>query len=514
MNSLVKKNKALLLSFIAIICCMTIITRYYYLYNQPYLWGPDAYYYALQIKYLVQTGMFKIADRSLILPLMGLTSKLGFNYEQSILGWTILIQLLFGFSLVIAQRLKHKRLSIFPSYFLLLYVIISPTLSYLCLAFPRYAFALIFLPFWSLGFNNAKYWPISIAAIILSGISHLSMIGIAILVITIALLRGDIRFRRFNIKTLFFFGFIFSLTLIVLVGRKYILLADFNRISWDGLKPPLLTFFQRDGIQIILKLEAFLSLAIICGVLLFRKSLMYDVKAGALWSPFIIFLTLFPIGSGESMGISERLSLLLPAVTVCMSLGIYYLQPLVKKAIFIIISGGLILTIFAPNIYYHFVYPNKFNSEYLIYHQVTAAIEDKEIPMLIAHQGLNYFYKYQTMKESFPYEPEDHWPKDKIWRVVFGIRDSEWGYYLPEKHLWDSGFLLDLPGDYSLIREDVWNQFRNGVEQESQDPDLHYRVFNSWYNPNQKRPEFSRKRATGNNEGDEFSAYPRNFKLE
>jgi hypothetical protein len=507
-NNFIQRTKALLIVGAAFVCCSALIIRYIYLYNQPYLWGPDVYYYALQLKYYVQTGMFKIADRSLLLPLMGVTAKLGFTYEQSIIGWTVLIQLLTGVSVIVAHRLQSGKYLLFPSIWLVLYVIFSPTYSYLCLAFPKYAFALFFLPFWSLGFVNRRYWALSLAAVILSGLSHLSMIGIAMLVLLVVSLRGKIQLRRFKLITLIIFGLSLSVFILIFIIRKYFLLADLNRISWDGLKPPLLTLMLRDGIQPILKLEIIIALMITIGIVLFRKPLDYNVHAGALWAPFILFLTMFPLGSKEYMGISERLSLLLPAVTVCILLGINYLSPIIKRTACIFLCGGLIFASFYPHIYYHFVYPNNNNFEYKLYHQVVREIQNKDIPMLIAHQGLNYYYKYQTMKESFPYEPEEHWPKDKTWRLVFGIRNSEWGYFLTENRLWNSGFLFDLSGDYSLVREDVWNEFRNRVGQESQNPDLRYRVFDSWYNPSQKRPEFSRKRAVEKDDGGEFSAYP------
>ena len=127
--------------------------------------------------------------------------------------------------------------------------------------------------------------------------------------------------------------------------------------------------------------------------------------------------------------------------------------------------------------------------------------------MLIAHQGLNYYYKYLTLKESFPYAPEEHWPKPRIWRVVYGVTPEEWGYYLPERYGWGSGLLIDLPGAYSLIREDGWTEFCNRLRRHCGDRDLYDRVFHSWRNPIQKRPEFRRQRSKGQGKN-EFSPYP------
>ncbi len=38
----------------------------------------------------------------------------------------------------------------------------------------------------------------------------------------------------------------------------------------------------------------------------------------------------------------------------------------------------------------------------------------KEIPMLIVHRGMHFYYKYQTGRDAFSYEPEAHWDKTRV----------------------------------------------------------------------------------------------------
>ena len=318
-------------AFVAIF--LTILTfwfRYIYLAHQPFLLGPDAYYYALQVKFFHLTGALKIADRSLLLPLMGLTPYMGLTYEQTITGWTLLIQLLYAASLMIAWRLFYRKTSELSGSFSGIYLLFTPALTFLCLIFPKYAFALIFLPFWPAVLINRKYWPVTLGAFLLSGISHLSMIGIGLLVFGVAFLREK-TWRRFtDIKTIIIAGVFLCLVLSFLISRKYILITDWQRISWDGLQPALWTFLRREGIPLTLKVEAVLSLLVLALVFLFRKPLGYDLKLGLFWLPFIGLLILVPMSSQELMGIAERFSLLLPMVVLLMMLGIPSLVPLGK----------------------------------------------------------------------------------------------------------------------------------------------------------------------------------------
>lgn len=502
-------------TLVAIVTAILVFaSRYLYLSCLPFLQGPDAYYYALQIKFFHLFGSLKIAERSILLPLMGFTPRLGLTYEQAIIGWTLLIQILCTANLMVARWLFFRKTSVFSGYLSGIYLLFSPTLTFLCLVFPKYAFALIFLPFWPAALINRKYWPVTLSAFLLSGISHLSMIGIGLFLFGVVFLREKTWRCFMNIKTIIITVSFLCMVLGFLISSKYLMILDWQRISWDGLQPALWTFLRREGIPLALKVEAVLSLMVLGLVFLFRKPLGYDFKLGLFWAPFIGLLTLVPMSSQELMGIAERFSLLLPVVVMLMIMGITKFSSFEKRLIELLLLGSLALIAVFPKDFYQLVYPKKMDPDYALFHQVTMAFSTKEIPMLVAHQGLNYYYKYQTMKESFPYEPEAHWPKQKIWRVVYGVRLAEWNFYLPEKFLWDSGLLLDLPGPYSLIREDCWNVFRDRVEKKSQDEDLRDRVLHSWRNPNRKRPEFSRGRVNEKEDEGEFSAHPNNIRIQ
>lgn len=502
-----------------ILLFLLFASRYVFLSGQAFLNGPDAYYYALQIKFFIADGVLKISDSSPLLQLMGFTAKLGFSPEQTIILWTILIQLLCGISVFAAYRLMHGQevSGIIPG-LLVVWTVVSPTLTFTCIEFPKYAFALIFLPLWPVVLANKHWWPVSAGAVILSCISHLTMIGILMVLLAgLAVFWGfpplfgaKACSKRIRFQWLMVIGAVLLLTVAGIIGGKYFLLADLKRIQLQGLQPALWTFASRGELPFWLKAEV-LGAAIVCIILsvkAFRDKGWVNVRLSVLlWLPFVAFLLIVPLSSKEIMGIPERLCLALPLTSVAL-LACLRLNFGRSLRIFFVTLALLILTfiIAFPKGYFHAAHPNRLNPDYALYDRVTAAVSGRDIPMLIAHQGLNYYYKYKTMKESFPYEPESHWPKLKIWRIVFGITPSTWAYYLPEQDLWGGDRLIKLPGTYSLIREDLWVQFRERVRT-SQDEELRTLVFYSWFNPSQKRPEFARKRAEKDTDS-EFSAFP------
>ena len=163
---------------------LSLIWRYSLLAKGPFLNGPDAYYYALQIKFFVMTGFLKIHDSSPLLQLMGWTGKAGLSCEQALVLWTVLIQFFCLISVLYAYRLIRNGNSgpLLPA-LILTWAALSPTLTFTCIEFPKYAFALIFLPLWPVGLVNQKLWPVSLGAVILSFVSHLAMIGLLFLVL-------------------------------------------------------------------------------------------------------------------------------------------------------------------------------------------------------------------------------------------------------------------------------------------------------------------------------------------
>jgi len=171
----------------------------------------------------------------------------------------------------------------------------------------------------------------------------------------------------------------------------------------------------------------------------------------------------------------------------------------------IIIFTGIIITG-----YFHlnYSYPQKQQIKYYEeYEKLISHINDKKVPMLIAHKRFNYYYKYKTGNEAFSYEPEKHWDKKRIWRFMYGATPEEIFFYMPEYCSWDSDYILQFSGShYVLIREDCYFDMRNSV-QEEQNPELYNTLWNNEINPSIPRPTFLYKKLK-ENKNEEFPAMP------
>ncbi|NLY89948.1 MAG: hypothetical protein GX085_10120 [Firmicutes bacterium] len=534
------------------------ISRFFSLNSGAFLRGADAYYYALQARSLVEKGEMYIPDSSPFIPLLALTSQTGLTYEEAINLWIAIIQLLAALNLLLVWGLARRGGKggawVLPLF--LGWAILSPAFFFTALEFPRYALGLALLPLWPVAFVNRRFWFISIGAIVLSCMLHRAAIGLLGLAFAgagfffifkrrvwrnLAGMATDPERKRIIATAGVGAGvFLAVFFLFVLTKTGHFSWLDLARFDWQKLQPAWLTFFQREAIPLVLKVEVFLSLLITGGTLTYivynavaKRKLL--TLASWLWLPFFFSIILFPLGSTEIMGVAERFCLAVPWVTVIF-LFPFFLDArgeesrLVrssrekvmrsrrkvissrgkKMAASLLTSGVLLLILLAlifPKDYLELVHPGHLDPDYQLYEEVTRILEEHEIPMLIAHRGLNFYYKYRTLREAFHYEPEDHWPKELIWRVVYGITPSEWVFYLPPYFLWDSGKLHTLVGPYSLVREDGWVEFREAVRQ-SGDEYLQERVFSLWLNPAQKRPAFLYQKHSAD-EG-VFSARPKN----
>lgn len=507
--------KRLILVLVLLGLVTAICGRYLTLAHAPFLQGADAYYYALQVRSFADTGTLKIPDSGLVLPLMGLTGRLGLRVETVIVLWTVFIQVLCAFNLWLTRRLAGPRGEgqgggVGP-FLLCAWALISPTLTFTCVEFPKYAFALAFLPLWGLVFVRPGFWPVSLAAALLSCAAHRTMIGVAGLVLMVAGVPALISYLRNSGGRKWWVGIPIGavLALGIVFGRRFFSLADLQRIDLRGLQPGLLTFVTRVQTPLALKVEAVAAFLAILGLGVVALLSKGPERKPAGWLS-ILLLALVPLGSSEIMGLAERLVLALPLCAMSMAAVMPARQPVGKVtaqvvtivAAVVLVAGGAF-----ANIHLRLVHPNRLNPNYALYERVTDELIRRDIRMLVAHRGLNFYYKYRTMREAFHYEPESHWPKDKVWRVAWGISASEWAYYLPDENLWGSGKLVDLPGPYTLIREDCWALFRRQVAA-CKDEELKERVCRTWMNPYQKRPAYLYAKYEDVKEAGPFTALP------
>ncbi len=127
---------------------------------------------------------------------------------------------------------------------------------------------------------------------------------------------------------------------------------------------------------------------------------------------------------------------------------------------------------------------------YAHYRKLIEAMSRPLPELLIAHTGINFFYDHLTGHEALAWAPEADLDRTKIMRLAWGIRVGEWLAYAPEREDVPRPKVLD--GEYTLVREDVWEQFVAAASAEDND-DLQARI-RSWHNPLKLRPSSLRRR--------------------
>ena len=291
--------------------------RFASLAGSPFLRGADAYYYALQIRSLVETGALKMADAAPLLPLMAGTARLGLSYERTIILWSLLGQFVFGLNVLIAFRVicgqDAEWSRALPPF---VWALLSPTLTFTCLEFPKYALALAFLPLWPLGLVRRRWWPFSLAALLFACANHRALVGLAGLTVlglaAAAIVRRRVKPRHPLIGVIGLAGLGLA---VILFGRDYFSLADLRRIDLHGLQPGLWTFLARPAIPPALKVEALFPLALTAWWWISARGRNPAATVLRVFG-LLALLVLIPLGSQEVMGLPERLVLLLPVLAL------------------------------------------------------------------------------------------------------------------------------------------------------------------------------------------------------
>src|SRR6185437_9572075 len=131
------------LAFLALSACALGVFRQ--LQARRFLCGPDGYYYALQADTWARTGRLKIPDSSAIPRVMGLIQRAGISTETAVkaawaglvfLAWLALLPLLFEIPSA-AWR-----------WGMLAWILLSPSLLFNAVEFPRLFLALAMVPVW------------------------------------------------------------------------------------------------------------------------------------------------------------------------------------------------------------------------------------------------------------------------------------------------------------------------------------------------------------------------------
>jgi len=465
------------------------------LQRDPYLRGSDAYYYALQADHWASTGEVKIPDSGFIHRVNGLVIRAGLSPETALRLWIAVSLLAMGcaVALLIGNLPEFHPWASSLVYF---WILLSPTLAFTAVEFPKMFSAWLALPLWLVPLAVRKRaWPLAILLSFATVLLHRMAMPWAILFsIAVFLTRGKIQIRRFWLWPAMGVLMIAGAYAIFFQDRLHWL--DVSRFSWEKLQPGVYTLLARERLPRALKFELIAAFGIFlaCGMAFWRNALA--PRRILLLPAALILPGLVPLGSAEIFGIGERYALSLVPIFLLGSLFLLgqtrrraVSAPAIARVLALAAASGVVLLV-SLRWRLEGSHPLAIDPPFARYEKAVDALRGREIPMLIAHKGFVFFYKHQLKREAFPYEPEAHWNRERIWRVVDGLSAEELNYFSGERCGWTSGMMAALPEtDYFLIREDCWQALRGKITAED-DADLYERAWATAINPSQPRPKF------------------------
>lgn len=435
-----------------------------------FLPGPDAYYYALQARFWAETGHVKIPDISPIHRLIGLMHRMGMTVESAFWTW-IVASLVVATAVPIVLRLRSRKKISVLDLLLMIGLAISPTTLFVAIEFPKMMSMLMIVPLWFWAWTWGRKGPfVSIALAWFSAVLHKSAMALA----ACWTAAGAI---------LFFLPHTIPAGSQVAGGVAFL-------HNWS---PGIVSLLRQPGLPKIIRLEF-----VLVGILFMTVCLQFwrrnPTQRRMLLLPTSLILPAFlPLPTTEVMNTAERLAIMFPYLAW---VGVLFLRSQSETPDIRGFSGHhrkiaigcAAVALMAWSYRLQIGHPRHLDPDYAGIAKVSDELEHHDVPMLIANKSLAYFYKYKTMREAFPFDPEDHWNKARIWRVVYKITPDELNYYMPETcHYGGTQVIpLDTP-DYHLVREDCYAGMRGKITPQ-QDEDLYQRLQTTPMNPSQKRP--------------------------
>ncbi len=484
------------------------VLLFWQLSQDTFLRGPDAYYYALQADYWATTGNVKIPDSSIVHRINGLLTRAGMGAETAIRLWTCLALLILG--LLSGLLLRHSNTFLMVS--VTGWLLLSPSLLFIAIEFSTLFSMLFVWPIVVYFLTRPKpYTILAIVPALLAVFIHKAAIPLSVLICVLVLLE--------NRQTLFYRHktVLAMLTSVVLVAGLYFLKSDhlhwldLQRLgNWHNLSPGVVTLLSREAVPLAIKLELIGSILLLSVAIVFYLKRTPDQRWPVYYALALMIPAWFPFSADEVLGAGERYAMLIPFLVMLSVLLLASKQTAEVKPKQAYAAPLLLITLLTASFWrLSYSHPTYLDPDNRAYANISQQILQNDIPMLIAHRGLNFYYKFKTHRESFPYEPESHWNKLRIWRLTYNITADEFTYHLPEPCDWGSGLVKSVDEkNYYLIREDCWVKFREAIREE-ENQDLYDRIWHYWRNPSKTRPGFLyRKHKNDRSEQqDEFSTF-------
>ncbi len=492
-----KQNSILIAVMLGIALLLSAIL-FLQLLGDKFLRGADAYYYALQAFSWFNTGNVRIPDSNILHRISGIFQYLGLNAESSLKLCTATSYFLF--LSVFILLLKNFKSRLFAT-LIFAWVALSPSILFICIELPKTFLFLIFFnlafyflknngsPVKTFGDDKLKWFALAVVLFVCLLIHKMALIYLGVICLYLFIKnRFD---RSIDLKKLFI---ILLAVILLAVIYKFLIIDHFHitdivRLRSLNLTPGIISLFLNGSLPPALKIE-FVLAAVLTGFLFYRNK--SNLKM--LLLPVLLMLTAFiPAMDNEVLSLGGRFGLLFAYLSM---LSLVYLLEGKSVKVPKSFRPGFIYAVIIIAGFFHlgYSYPQKHTKVYEDYEKLIAQMSGKNIPMLVTHKSFHYYYKYKTGNEAFSYEPEKHWDKKRIWRLVYGATPEELFFYMPEYASWDSDYILQFSGSYyALVREDCYFDMRKSV-QEEQNPELYNTLWNNEINPSNPRPAFLYKK--------------------
>lgn len=444
--------------------------------SSAFAYGADGYYYAAQVNSYITKGRFFSPDSSPILYGMVLFSKLGSNI---VITNKVFVSLLIGFLFLSGYRLavfltQNELTSILFG----LVLISSSFIPHFSFNFIKnlggIVFFIIFLTeLWILEQSTDRSKRFNYLRLALSFIlvflSHKITAGISFFLLLPWIWKQVPLSKRYRILILL----VLPLTLI---GISFLFP---NVLHWKDLKTVLFEDLHFQFLSPFYKYSEIFPEFVLEQILFFFSPLVYFITRSKLnkesqsfYDKLVIlfFLLSLPIFSYTAFNFPFRLFLLIfiPATVI--------LLPSFSN-----IKSNRIKIILCMFVFFYqwftIVKEKDFNNQdYKLYSILLPLFQFPPNTLIIVHQGFDYFICYNKAGDAFHFLPEEKHKNRPIYRIVYGVSAKEY-----EKYLKKDVKIQYLPGFYSVLEEEKWQEFLTQLPAE-----LKSRILD-WKNPNTHR---------------------------
>lgn len=458
--------------------------------------GLDGFFYALQAKSLVVNGALENPDHEIGYFLCGFWAKIFNNVFlgvkiQAALSSTLISVLIFILLKIISQEkniipilgLLISSVSVGITLFNINYINNQTGLVF----FLSYCTALIYLLQNAGRFSKIKknlLLFLCTILLVLSGLSHLVSAAYAFIFTAIILI------RKLKIRNQ-----IILLTLACLCA----VLLFFNQLprfqSVFSLTPVLPCFspvlMNLAGKAMCIEMSVYFVLTWFLGLFFFiNKHKDQNCKKDFAFL-LLIPVMFFPFWKLDELDMGYRM--LLNAIPVSIPFNLYIISKIfdfskIKESKYVTLV--LFITIFTTGLFFTpKLYNPKKDPPWKYYKSVVEKIDLPDDSLLIAHLPINHVYTYYcNLRDGLNYEADFFVSEGKTWRLAYGTNASYLQQFFGEFEEEElNQLIMQLNGEYVLIREDLWQRYLKYEEDDIVDSLMNF------YNPHTLRPEFIRK---------------------